>query len=230
MIYLGNMRFKFFYPVLLLGLMTMCSCKSSKSNIDNNEVFAVVSDQYIDMELTYVGATFDYHIMECYIVNKYDRDITLDRFNFELINEKRNVGERPYSPNEALTLLDTQQERLKKQKRASLVTGILTTGFNVAANAALGGSAVNSVAYGIESAIYIADDSRFYNRNIKSIEDEKIYINDYVLETMIIPAGDKVTADVIFPIHNMRGDVQILFVGPDNDYMFEFNASDFASR
>ena len=230
MIYLGNMRFKFFYPVLLLGLMTLCSCKSSKSNIDNNEVFAVVSDQYIDMELTYVGATFDYHIMECYIVNKYDRDITLDRFNFELINEKRNVGERPYSPNEALTLLDTQQERLKKQKRASLVTGILTTGFNVAANAALGGSAVNSVAYGIESAIYIADDSRFYNRNIKSIEDEKIYINDYVLETMIIPAGDKVTADVIFPIHNMRGDVQILFVGPDNDYMFEFNASDFASR
>ena len=230
MIYLGNMRFKFFYPVLLLGLMTMCSCKSSKSNIDNNEVFAVVSDQYIDMELTYVGATFDYHIMECYIVNKYDRDITLDRFNFELINEKRNVGERPYSPNEALTLLDTQQERLKKQKRASLVTGILTTGFNVAANAALGGSAVNSVAYGIESAIYIADDSRFYNRNIKSIEDEKIYINDYVLETMIIPAGGKVTADVIFPIHKMRGDVQILFVGPDNDYMFEFNASDFASR
>ena len=230
MIYLVNMRFKFFYPVLLLGLMTMCSCKSSKSNIDNNEVFAVVSDQYIDMELTYVGATFDYHIMECYIVNKYDRDITLDRFNFELINEKRNVGERPYSPNEALTLLDTQQERLKKQKRASLVTGILTTGFNVAANAALGGSAVNSVAYGIESAIYIADDSRFYNRNIKSIEDEKIYINDYVLETMIIPAGDKVTADVIFPIHKMRGDVQILFVGPDNDYVFEFNASHFASR
>ena len=224
------MRFKFFYPVLLLGLMTLCSCKSSKSNIDNNEVFAVVSDQYIDMELTYVGATFDYHIMECYIVNKYDRDITLDRFNFELINEKRNVGEHPYSPNEALTLLYTQQERLKKQKRASLVTGILTTGFNVAANAALGGSAVNSVAYGIESAIYIADDSRFYNRNIKSIEDEKIYINDYVLETMIIPAGDKVTADVIFPIHKMRGDVQILFVGPDNDYMFEFNASDFASR
>ena len=230
MIYLGNMRFKFFYPVLLLGLMTLCSCKSSKSNIDNNEVFAVVSDQYIDMELTYVGATFDYHIMECYIVNKYDRDITLDRFNFELINEKRNVGERPYSPDEAIALLDTQQDRLKKQKRASLVTGILTTGFNVAANAALGGSAVNSVAYGIESAIYIADDSRFYNRNIKSLEDEMIYINDYVLETMIIPAGGKVTADVIFPIHNMRGDVQILFVGPDNDYMFEFNASDFASR
>lgn len=196
----------------------------------NNEVFAMVSDDYLVMEITYVGSTFDYHIMECHIINKYDRPITLDRLNFELINKKKNIQERSIAPDDALTLLDTQQERLKKQKKASVIVGILSAGLNIAASAAAGGSVVNNVAYSLESAAYIADDSRFFTRNINSIDDEKKYIDDYVLDIMTIPAGGKAATDVIFPIHKMRGDVDILFVGPDNDYIFEFDASDFVSR
>ncbi len=51
-----------------------------------------------------------------------------------------------------------------------------------------------------------------------------------LLQSKAVPVGTDVAMDIIFPIHKMRGDVQILFVGPDNDYMFEFNASHFASR
>ena len=230
MVQSANMKQRLLYPVLILTLLTVYSCKSNQAGFGDQEVYAAVSDEYIDMELTYVGTTFDYHIMECYIVNKYSTPITLDRFNFELINEKKNIKDSPLSPEEAIALLETQQDRLKKQKKASVIAGIFAVGLGVASNATLGGSVANNVAYSVESALYIADDNRFFNRNIKSIDDEMIYIDDYVLDMMTVPAGAKVSADVIFAIHKMRGNVDILYSGPDNDYIFEFKASDFASR
>ena len=224
------MKQRYLYLFLLLASITLFSCKSSQNAVGDNEVFAIVSDDYLDMEMTYVGSTFDYHILECHIINKYNRPIVVDRLHFELINEKKKVYERSLAPDDALALLDTQQDRLKKQKTASVITGILTTGLGIATNTALGGSAANSVAYSIESAIYIADDTRFFNRNINSIEEEKDYIDDYVLDIITIPARGKASTDLIFPIQKMRGDVEIFFVGPDNDYIFEFKASDFESR
>lgn len=219
------------FILLAVVCISLHSCSSYRStNQAPEEVYATIADESIEMELVYVGTTPNYHIIECTLLNKGESDHTLDRFNFEMINVKKKVSLPALDPYEAELLLNREQKKIKKEKKVNLIGGLVLTGLSAVANAGAGASVAQNIFLTAESAIYIADDSRYYNRNIKSIEDEKLYIAEMVLDQFIVAPRSRITKDLLFPVEKMRGPVEIIYKSAEVDYIFEFSASDFNPR
>ena len=216
---------------LLFFVISILSCSSYRgTNQAPEETYASITDDLVEMELVYVGTTPNYHIIECSMTNKASSEHVLDRFNFEMINKKRKVILPALDPDEAERLLSREQKKIKKEKKANLIGGLVLTGLSAVVNAGAGASVAENIFLTAESAIYIADDNRFYNRNIKSIEDEKEYIYEMVLDQAIVPPRSRVTRDLLFPVTKMKGPVEIMYKSEEVDYIFEFTASDFRPR
>jgi hypothetical protein len=90
-----------------------------------------------------------------------------------------------------------------------------------------GGSAatVNSLAYSLESSVYILQERRDFDIINGSIEDEMIYINDWVLDEESVFADESYTVDVLFPrLMDLRNiELQIDFA--DKELYFPFTVS-----
>ena len=223
------------YKLYTLGLAisiiiaTSCASYQGQANPDE-EIFAIVSDQYATVEMVYVGATPNYHIVETHIVNHQEVPVKLSHEQFAISSTKRERDPiLPYTQDEAIAALSQEQKKIKKEKKGSLVAGILVTGLTAALNAGTGLSVAENVFYTAESAIYIADENRYYNRNIKGIESEKEYIQQQVLDHEIILQGKTITKDLLFPKRRWKGKVEILYKGTHTDYILEFSAGDFRS-
>lgn len=208
--------------VLLFSvLFLISSCKSSYwytdihpekvafRDVDNLE-FTEDEEKDVAIRTAFVGQAIDYSIFQVEIENLTDQPMSISYDDVRLVHSNGFQRNAHHKYN-FIKNLNEEKKDLKKEKRVRTIGNILLGGLTIAGIAAGGGGAnsVNAIAYGAESAIYIADDARAFNAMEGSIEDEIAYIKEWVLFESIVPSGEALSKDVIFPNQDFKDDFDI---------------------
>lgn len=224
---LKHIYFFFFLSILA----TSCAPKYAATATEPpNEIYAAIDDQNIIIELIYIGSTPTYHIFETQIKNVSSRELTISIQDFVWHELKKGKYQHPLSTDELELQLVQNHKKLKKEKKNRTIWSAVVTGLSILANSTTGISIGENLWYNTESLFYIFDERRWMQRNINSIEEELQYIQSHNLDREIIAPDEQMIKDVLFPISNTKGDVEIIYHHPNQDYILIFKESDFKPR
>ncbi len=215
---------KFCYYFLFMCVLQ--SCATTYQPVIQEEVFDLVEDENLRIEMVYIGATPNYHIVETIIHNKSDQHITLERSDFEMNLIKRKESYKPLANHEITHVLLEEKKTLKKEKKNRLIWGIVSTGVSTALGATSGLSVAENILFTAENTLYVLDEEKFLKRNINSIDGELDYIKTANMGTHHLEPNETISKDLLFPIIKLKGTIELIYRSIDTDYILSFESSD----
>ncbi len=213
--------------ILLISVVFIISCSSVRNgqiykSFEEDEVeVGLVSDEILTFEVAFIGAIGHSYIFECIITNHSDDLIMIDPTNFEL-QIAADISLQPIDNEEIVISLKNDSKSLAKRRKTETTLGLLGVGINVLLGASTGLSVGETLLSSAEPLIYIADDRRWYQRNIDSVEDEIDYVNSTLYGRERIDAGQTLVKDVLFPTQKVKGDVDFRFFYDNEEYVVTF--------
>lgn len=219
---------------LLVFTLLFGSCSSSYKYIDiqpenvafrdlDKVEFTEDEQQDFVIRTAFVGHAIDYSIFQLEIDNLTDRPVVIGYEDVRLVHNDGSQRNAHHKYN-FIKNLTKEKKNLKKEKRVRTIGNILIGGLTIAGLVAGGGGAnsVNTIVYGAESALYIADDARAFNAIEGSIEEEIAYIEEWVLFESIIPTEEALTKDVIFANQDLTTDFEFVVNLNDQTYRIPY--------
>ena len=201
------------------ALLSFASCITERSifydydegNEDSGDLYECqYLDSLIEISYGYVGATPNYFIFELNMVNRSAEDHLIQHQDFTM-DVKDGLVSKAYWKDEVLEILDIEQEALKKEKKKRTVWNAILTGLEIVLTSGQGVSVGESLLYSAEPVFYIFDERRFYERNIRSSEEERAYVIEYTLDEAVVAGHDSVSFDLLFPLQPIISDVDIIY-------------------
>ena len=217
---------KYFILITYLILFIGCASNSVRNQLPQDEVYAYIEGDDLDIEIIYIGRTPTYQIFETIINNKTGAPMNIDRHQFSMHLTHNGDILRPYNTEDLTELLQSEKQNLKKIKKNRTILGAVTTGLSLLASATTGVPIAENLLFNTESVSYIIEERRFIQRNIDSMDDELEYIKSSQLSQVHIPGGKSISKDLLFPIAKMKKDVEIIFTHKGHDYVLVFDSKE----
>lgn len=213
---------------LILVLFFICiACSTFKDgqiyktfSEEDIEVSAV-EDSLFRAEIAYLGAVGHSYLFECSILNYSNNHLFVDKDQFAMMMNDLVLLE-PADEDNLIEQLNQERSKLKKRKKTSMIIGGVLIGLSTLAGAAQGINPIENLAYNVDPVIGILEERRWYQEDIKTVEDEIKYIRAAQFNRDIIGPGESLTRDVLFPTTKVNTDVIIFFVYDDLEYTFTF--------
>ena len=225
---------KHFIYLLFSGIILFSSCKSSyryteikpkevsEVSIENVE-FTKDSYENIEIKTAFIGFAADYMIYQVELYNNSDQDISITYRDVDIeyadgftLNARHKY--------QFIEQLKDEKQSVKTTKKANTFANILIGGLGIVSIFTGGGNGVDGALYAIETTAYVAEDHRNFNLIEGSIEDEIKYIEDWVLHEDLIPAGEQLSSDIIFPIAESDYDFDIVFELAGGEYRIPYSS------
>lgn len=214
------------HSILIIVLLSF-SCSTNREgqiyqSFDQEDIqVGTIEDSLMTVELAYVGAIGHSYIFECYIENKSENSLILDKSQFKMILPG---GKQVNSSDENQIVQGLKEDRkgLKKRKKNMTILGGIYIGLGTILGAAEGLNPVENLAYNAEPIFGIFDERRWYQRNIDSVEDEIEYVRSAQFNTDRLTKGQSIIRDVLFPTHVIKDDIDVVFAYGENEYSFTF--------
>ena len=171
-----------------------------------------------DVSCFFVGDALNYVIFQIDIEHELDESQKISASDLRIVDLRTAQIIHSISREEALASLELERDDLQREKRNRTINEVAWVGFNVLA-ALLGGggsaATVNSLAYSVESSVYILQERRDFDIINGSIEEEIKYIEDWTLGEDLVHPNESYTVDVLFPRDmDLRSiEVQVDFAG-----------------
>lgn len=219
------MRFKTW--CILFGLSILISCSSSREGEIYQQVksediqFGLVEDDFLAVEISYIGAIGHSFIFECSIENVSSKDITIDKSQFSMEFNETHISSS-IEEDDIVDILANNRKDLKKRRKNSTILGGLFIGIGVIAGASSGLNAGEVLSYSADPLIAIFDDRRWYQRNIESVEDEIEYIRSAQFNNYSIPPDSIIIRDLLFPTYKIKTDVDLVLNYEGHEYVITF--------
>lgn len=221
------------FPILV-ALVLLCTSCSQKfyyqdAYIGNDipELRTKVSnDVYI--QTRFAGDAQNYLVFELDIENASTQDISIsiDDIKMQISDSDYpdNVILEPINKEDLIAELQQDHKSIKKERKVNNTVGIIGAGLTILSIALAPGSgdAINSIAYAADATSIILDDNRSYALIEGDIENQIIYIDEWVLDAATIPAGSKISYDLILPSTLVNGDAKLSIKNKDIDYFQEY--------
>ena len=217
---------KYFILITYLILLIGCASNSARNQAPQEEVFAYIEGNDIDIEIIYIGKTPTYQIFETIINNKTDDLINIDRHQFSMHLTHNGDILKPYDADELTNLLLTEKQNLKKTKKNRTILGAVVTGLSVLASASTGVPVAENLLFNSESVSYILEERRYIQRNIDSVDEEIDYIKSTQFNQEHIPSHKSISKDLLFPATKMKKDVEIIFNHQGHEYVLVFDSKE----
>ncbi len=165
--------------------------------IDNLRYLTCDADSY-KLKLAYVEDAFKYIIFHAEL-ESYHRDTLLIEIKDIRWAEGKddNIWRNVINKNELLSALEKERDDIRKAKKTSTITNAVIAGLEVLAIAASPGGGASALFYAAESGVYIAEDRAAFNVASLSVDDEKKYIEDWVLSEEDLPPYEMLDFDLI---------------------------------
>ena len=201
--------------LIIFLIIVLSSCSSSREGeifrqfSDEDVQVGTIEDESILIEMAYIGAIGHSYIFECYVKNHSDESLFLDKSQFTIETGNQKII-YPISEDEIIANLTSARKALKKRKKTSTILGGIAVGLSVLAGATNGVPAGEALVYNADPVIGIFDERRWYQRNIESVEDEIEYIRNAQFKYDIIPPGEEIVRDVLFPTVHISSDVNLV--------------------
>lgn len=207
-------------------IMLVMSCRTVKDgqyfqDIHPDEIeLGYIEDSLLNLEVAYIGAIGHSFIFECTIENNSSENLLIDKRLFSM--ELNDQIVTPNDEDQIINDLKRDRTQLKKRKKdATIISGIIV-GLGVIAGASEGLNPGELLLYNADPIIAIFDERRWYQRNIESVEDEVMYIQEAQFKDQVIPPGQSLTRDVLFPTTKVKSEVTIVFTYSGEQYSVTF--------
>lgn len=182
-----------------------------------------------DVACAFVGDAINYVIFQIDITHDLVEPQKFSASDIRIVDLRTAEIIDPISRDEALKSLELERVDLQKEKRNRTINEVAWVGVNILA-ALLGGggsaATVNSLAYSVESSVYILQERRDFDIINGSIEDEIKYIEDWTLEEDLVDPDESYTVDVLFPRDmDLRSiELQVDFAGKELYFPFKVSS------
>lgn len=171
----------------------------------------------------YLGFSNLYFIFEMQFTNEAPDTQLITRTDFAMDVLDGRV-EKPFDKYSLVDLLYQNHDELKKVRKRRTTWAAILTGLELVAT--LGQSNVAStILYGTESTIYILEERNFIQREMNTLDEEINYVYDLALDTIYIPPGESIYADLLFPIQPIDSDVDIMYTHDRQETRCRFDRS-----
>lgn len=175
----------------------------------------------------FAGDALDYVVFELDIKNESNDTI---RFKFKDVYLKvygdKNSGtiELPaLNKNQVIDDLNRAKVQLDREKKGRDIGNALSIGFNILALST--GNATNgldAVLYSTETAAFMLEDSRSHKLIKGSLEDQVIYVNDWVLYKEVLAPRTENSWDVLFERNLYDADADLVIEINGESYIVPF--------
>ena len=192
-------------------------------NSDNMK-YQICNAESYKLKLAYVEDAFKYFIFHGELESYHKDTLYLQSENVQwaISNTGGEIWRDVLDKNDLLSSLDQENEEIKKAKKNSTIANAIIAGIEVLAIAATPGGGVNALVYAAESGAYIAEDREAFNVASLSVEDERNYIEDWVLSEKTLAPYDKVDFDILIDRNLNARPIQIRAILNDQTCQFEF--------
>lgn len=194
--------------ILLFFLLTSCKSTFQYTEIKPKEIAETTAENLefsndrfdqIEIKTAFVGYASDYMIYQLELHNRTTNEIYISQEDIEIQYED-GFTLNARNKDSFVDYLKKEKTTVKKQKKLKTAENILIGVLGIASIFSGGGNVADGAVYALESTVYVAEDNKNYKLVERSIEDEIIYIEDWVLDEEVIEAGDRLSTDIIFPI------------------------------
>lgn len=212
--------------VMFCGLL-VASCATQRDGqiyqvVDHEDVhIGIIEDSLVNIEIAYVGAIGHSFIFECAIENNSNNSIVVDKNMFHMeLSEDRTLSS--IEDDYIVSNLRKNREELRKDKKTSTIFSGIMVGISAIAGVASGANVGEVLLFNAEPIAYIFDDRRWYDRNIKTVEDEIEYIRTAQFDSTRIYPGSNEVRDLLFPTTKIKKDVTVNCYLNEQEYYFTF--------
>jgi len=180
------------------------------------------------IETRFAGDAIDHLIFEIDIANNSDHDIPLSISDIALVIYDHDNNERivayPLRKEQILAELEATRRELKSQKKARNITNILDASLGILAVSFSGNATdfVNAASYAADVGTSVAIENRSFALIEGDIEQQNNYIDEWVLDDIIIPAGVETSYDLMFTNILVNGDAMLNAKNEHVDYSQDF--------
>ncbi len=220
------------YYVLTI-LLLCCSCSPKmyyQEGYIDSDIPAVqnASNSDIYFETRFAGDAIDYLIFELDIENSSDQDLPLSVLDISLVLQDYDNNETmeiyPFDKNTLIKELEERRRILKSEKRTRNIAGIVGVGLSVFAVGASGNTydALNAAAIATDITAEIIYDNRSYALMDGDIETQTQYVDEWVLDDVLIPSDMTTSYDLIFPSTLINGKAILNIQNDDIRYKQEY--------
>jgi len=221
--------FLFGFSLLLLS----CSPKFNPGAFEEPEdVFIGASDSTtFDLEMLFVAATHDYLILEARFINLSEDELTLEREDFELRVPERALKSSPYSTDELMEFLMLERKAARKARRnRNIINGLTLAGTLLTGFSGGGFYSLDIAFYSLQDVLYLTDDNRILNREIRNIEGEMDYLREVNLESEVVAPRDTIFREIFFPFDFTSEDVEVIYHRDSVNYSMILTPEDMRLR
>ena len=191
---------KYILLLVLPILIFACSPRTGSVIYEEPEDLIIgVADSLYNLELFFVAATPDYLIFEAEFINYSSQDILLKREDFEIRIPEFAFKAQPYSTDDMMEFLLLERKKIKKAKRRQTVINGISLGASILGAGFGGWSTFDAVYYPLQDLLYLTDDRKFANRQVKTVEEEMDIIRELNLDSIIVAPADTIYKEIFFP-------------------------------
>ena len=181
----------------------------------------------IQVESHYSGDAFEYIIFELDVFNNSASDISISRRDVRLEIQPESGPSfelNPLDKDKLISELEQRHRSVKAERKTNNIVNAVFLGLNVVAAAASPGlNAADVVWIGTDSAIYMADENRAYKLIEGSLEEQIGYVNEWVLDDALIPAGTDNSWDLLFMRRLADGPAKLIVEIESLEFIQEFD-------
>lgn len=207
---------RLFLLASLLSVITLCSCSRKyyyqeaylstsdgnyRSGVDENIEDNPIEDVII--ETRFSGDAFSYLVFEIDIDNRSGQDILISINDMVLSVEENRDGYAydllPLDKSMVIADLKNEQQDVKSERKTQNVLNAVGVGaslLSIFASPNIDG--VGTALYATDATVSILETDRAYRLVEGDIEDQILYIDEWVLGNELIKAGDKISFDLLF--------------------------------
>lgn len=218
------------YLLLLVFPLLIFACSPRTGSIiyeeEPEDIIIGVADSLNNLELFFVAVTPDYLVFESEFINYSDENILLKREDFEIRIPEIAFKAQPYSTDDLMEFLMIERKKIKKAKRRRTIFNSISLGASILGAGFGGWSTFDAVYYPLQDLIYLSNDRRFSNRQVKTVEEEMDFIGKINLDSTIIAPNDTIYKEIFFPFVNTIDSIEIIYENMEGEHIMMLDSED----
>lgn len=216
--------------LFIISIIIFSSCAQKVYFIDANKIEYTDAGEKLDtaFEFTsyFAGDAIDYLIFEMDLKNNSPDTIRLSFRDIEMhvLDNKNDIKTvlNPLSKDKVIQSLDDLHSEERANKRARDIGNAVDLGLSLLFMRAEGYHAVDAIFYSLDVAAIMMEDARAHKLLTGSIEEQKQYVNDWVLGHDRLNPGEEGSWDILFPRHLMEGDAIFILELEGKEYTQDY--------
>ena len=189
-----------YFLLLSIFLCSSCSQKFYYQNahkLDGASSTPETDSIRLVVNTTYAGDALDYVVFELEVKNPTNDTIWIDSDNIKLIFEKEEM--KPIEKQNVIDFLHSENYKLEREKKRRNTEDAIVVGLNLLAIAfSPGARTLDGIFYSLDATGYILEDRRQLNLAKGSIEEQIIYIEEWVLDKSYLAPSEENSWDILF--------------------------------